>query len=194
MIKASHVKSSEDRELETIAKKRKESIQVLQISKHSYNKLLQAPGTKCIQRSRIPKCTKIEEFKFSSSKGNRKPSGEKIPPKHHSQFQMSLRSGKKASFKRTESVEVKPFNVATSIPQKEKGNFVSVAEAIANFHKKTPPRFHQKSNKEVPAASRPTLGLTQAQSPCLHTKSRARPANVESKEEKEEKEMVDYQE
>lgn len=194
--KLDHAKNSEDMEMEVIAKKRREAVQVLQMSKASFERLRSTRAPHKVRKVKPPTTTKVQEFKFHSHKGEKKSSAASSSA-NPSQFPMTLRSSGNVSVKHTQKKDIKPFNVATVAAKKGDGeNYVSVAQAVANFHKKTPPRFRSVTAKEHaagPPKGEGGLRVTHPQSPNLLTKAKSRPTAVPSTKEKEEQELAQLQ-
>ena len=188
-----HSKNSEDIEMEVIAKKRKEAIHVLQMSKASFARLRSTRAPDKVRKVKPAATTKVQEFKFHSHKGEKKCPSD-TGNANASRFPMTLRNSSNSSVKHPLKKDVKPFNVATVAAKKGDGeNYVSVAQAVANFHKKTPPRFKSITAKEQ--ATGPSRGeggkhITHPQSPNLHTKLRSRQTAVQSTAEKETHELA----
>lgn len=179
--------------MEVIAKKRKEAVQVLQMSKVSFARLKSTRPPDKVRKVKPAATTKVQEFKFHSHKGEKKGSADMGCAKIY-QFPMTLRSNSNSAVKHPPKKDVKPFKVTTVAAKKGDGEkYVSVAQAVVNFHKKTPPRFRSITAKEQ--ATGPSRGeggkqITHPQSPNLHTKLRSRQAAIQSSAEKETQELA----
>lgn len=194
--KVDRAKNSEDIEMEAIAHKRKEAVQILQMSKASFERLRSTRAPDKVRRVKPPATTKVQEFKFHSHKGEKRSSAA-TSSANASQFPMTLRSGSNVSVKHSVKRDVKPFNVATVSAKKGDGEkYVSVAQAVANFHKKTPPRFRSVTAKEHaagPPKGEGSLQVTRPHSPNLLTKAKSRSSAIPSAREKEEQELAQMQ-
>ena len=202
-MKAEHIKNSEDIELEAIAKRRKEAVQVLKMSKESFNKLRSTkPAGKVIKPERHA-ITKVREFTFHSQKNvhESQKASKDINPSDYPSMLRTPSCFSSAPQQRKGGANIKPFSVASKL-KKANGNYISVAEVVANFHKRTPDRFHSISTKD-PAARLVGTGpqtstssvpvVTRPKSPNLHTKSRVRPSDILSHFEKEKQEIEEKQ-
>ena len=194
--KVDHAKNSEDIEMEVIAKKRKEAVHVLQMSKASFARLRNTRAPDKIRKVKPSSTTKVQEFKFHSHKGEKKSSAA-TSSANSSQFPMTLRSSANVALKHPQKKDVKPFSVATVAAKKgDREKYVSVAQAVANFHKKTPPRFRSITAKEHaagPPKGEGCMQVTHPQSPYLLTKMKSRPSVIPSAREKEEQELAQLQ-
>ncbi|KAJ7332241.1 hypothetical protein JRQ81_014421 [Phrynocephalus forsythii] len=93
----------------------------------------------------------------------------------------------------------KPFNLSQGNKRKLEEaapEYVSLAQQVENFQKRTPPRYHLRSRKddEGIAQNRPLKAkLTNPKTPRLETKSRARPVTCKSTAELEAEEIAKLQ-
>ena len=77
----------------------------------------------------------------------------------------------------------------------KKGEFVPMAEAVQQFQKATPPRFHSNAKKAAGVGkSSSRLELTVPKTPKLVSKGRSRPVAVKSAVEKETEEVAKIKE
>jgi hypothetical protein len=201
-MKAEHIKTSEDMELEAIAKRRKDAVQVLKMSKDSFNKIRSGKPPGKVVKPEKTAITKVREFKFRTQRKSgetaRKPANN-VNPSNYPSMLRSAASLSSAPSKTKAAVNVKPFSVATK-PRKVNGNFISVAEVVASYQTRTPDRFHSISTKDHVAGpvshqqGAPVLpSVTKPRSPTLHTRSRARPVESQSQAEKEKQELEEKQ-
>ena len=75
----------------------------------------------------------------------------------------------------------------------KEGKFVPMAEAVRQFQKATPPRFHSRAAGEVGKSSS-NLEMTVPKTPKLATKGRSRPTTAKSAIEEEEEEVAKIKE
>ncbi|XP_061600683.1 targeting protein for Xklp2-like [Cololabis saira] len=93
----------------------------------------------------------------------------------------------------------KPFNLSTGNKRKEveSGAYVSVAQQIEQFEKRTPIRYHRHSRQTQERGPSPVkanhLKLTQPHSPALMTRRRGRLPTVKSRAEQEAEELEKLQ-
>ncbi|XP_041859073.1 targeting protein for Xklp2 isoform X2 [Melanotaenia boesemani] len=94
----------------------------------------------------------------------------------------------------------KPFNLSKGNKKKEDepGTYVSMAQQIEQFQKRTPPRYHMRSHRSQergpsPVKGNPHLKLTQPHSPHLMTRQRSRPTTIKSSAELEAEEVEQLQ-
>ncbi|XP_061864946.1 targeting protein for Xklp2 isoform X3 [Colius striatus] len=93
----------------------------------------------------------------------------------------------------------KPFNLSQGNKRKHEestSEYVSLAEQVEAFQKRTPSRYHlrsRKSNEAVPAAGKLKARLTNPKTPVLLTKQRFRPATCKTTAELEAEEMEKIQ-
>ncbi|AWP09167.1 putative targeting protein for Xklp2-like [Scophthalmus maximus] len=89
----------------------------------------------------------------------------------------------------------KPFNLSKGSRRKEEGPgaYVSMAEQIEQFQKRTPDRYHLRSRQSQERGPSPVKGdhlkLTQPHTPQLMTRQRARPPTVKSSADLEDEEV-----
>ena len=115
---------------------------------------------------------------------------------------LSLSTFKSSAKPPTPTLSVKPFKFELEKRFQGKnskaaaGKVVTMAEAIENFHKKTPPRW--RSKKASASTKGPVVAthhgyrhqLTQPKTPNLVTKNRSRPVRVVSAAKQEEEEVA----
>ncbi|KAJ8370776.1 hypothetical protein SKAU_G00108040 [Synaphobranchus kaupii] len=93
----------------------------------------------------------------------------------------------------------KPFNLSVGKKRKyeESTEYVSMAQQIEQFQKRTPPRYHLQNGKMAERGPSPgktgKLKMTSPKTPRLMTKQRSRPVSVKSSEEREAEELEKIQ-
>ncbi|KAM8864791.1 targeting protein for Xklp2 isoform 1-T4 [Spinachia spinachia] len=182
--------SSEEQELERIRNLQKEVALHRRQNEASYKAALAGnpPPKKMAMTATVPR-----EFHFNTSAKATAPSN----AAHKEVDFISQLRKPSCPAKATRGATVpKPFNLSTSHKKamEESAAYVPMAQAIAQFQKRTPDRYHlhsRRSQERGPAAVKgDKLKLTQPHTPHLMTRQRSRPTNMKSSEELEAEELA----
>ncbi|XP_040049074.2 targeting protein for Xklp2 isoform X1 [Gasterosteus aculeatus] len=181
--------SSEEQELQRIRNLQKEVALHRRQNEASYKAALAGnpPPKKAAVTATVPK-----EFHFNTSA---KPGASSHAAHKEVDFISQLRKSSCPAKALTGATVPKPFNLSTGHKREaeEAAAYVPMAQAIAQFQKRTPDRYHlrsRRSQERGPAAAKgDKLKLTQPHTPHLMTRQRSRPTNVKSSEELEAEEL-----
>ncbi|XP_060794540.1 targeting protein for Xklp2 [Neoarius graeffei] len=194
---ANQQKSTEQQELERIEALQKEVADQRKRNEASYRAALAGsqPPKKQVLSSTIPK-----EFNFCSD--NRVKNHTEVSDASYKvyDFTSQLRKHPSSPLKAPKGTTVpKPFNLSTGSKRKldEANPYVSMAEQIEQFQKRTPTRYHLRSRQNQEKGPSPVktekLKVTQPHTPQLLTRQRSRPVMVKSTAEIEAEEVEKLQ-
>ncbi|XP_034393554.1 targeting protein for Xklp2 [Cyclopterus lumpus] len=181
--------SSEEQELERIRKLQEEVALHRRQNEASYKAALAGnpPPKKMILTSTVPK-----EFSFNTRA--KAPASANAAHKEVDFINQLRKPSSPAKAMKCATVP-KPFNLSTGNKRgaEESAAYVSVAQQIEQFHKRTPDRYHLRSRmsqERGPAVVKgDKMKLTQPHTPKLMTCQRSRPTNVKSSAELEAEEL-----
>uniref|UniRef100_W5UH53 Targeting protein for Xklp2-B n=1 Tax=Ictalurus punctatus TaxID=7998 RepID=W5UH53_ICTPU len=191
---ANQQKSTEQQELERIETLQKEVAEQRKRNEASYKAALAGsqPPKKHVLSSTIPK-----EFNFRSD--NRVKNHTEVSYKE-CDFTSQLRKHPSSPLKAHKGTTIpKPFNLSTGKKRKleETNSYVSMAEQIEQFQKRTPTRYHLRSRQSQERGPSPAKTekpkVTHPHTPQLLTRQRSRPAMVKSAAEIEAEEVEKLQ-
>ncbi|XP_068453667.1 targeting protein for Xklp2 isoform X1 [Clinocottus analis] len=181
--------SSEGQELEHIRNLQKEVALHRRQNEASYKAALAGnpPPKKMVLMATVPK-----EFSFTTNTR-----GKATASAAHKEvdFINQLRKPSSPAKAMRGATVPKPFNLSTGSKREaeQSAAYVSMAQQIEQFHKRTPDRYHlrsRRSQERGPAAVKGSkLKLTQPHTPQLMTCQRSRPTNVKSSAELEAEEL-----
>ncbi|XP_046897005.1 targeting protein for Xklp2 isoform X1 [Hypomesus transpacificus] len=193
----SQQKSSEQQEMERIKSLQKEVAEQRKRNEASYRAAMAGsqPPRKMVLSTTVPK-----EFSFSTD-GRVKPSSSSTDNSQKQiDFNAQLRKHPSSPAKGPRGTTVpKPFNLSTGSKRKgeDPAPYVSVAEQIEQFQKRTPARYHLRSRmsqERGPALVKSEhRRITQPHTPQLMTRTRSRPTFTKSSAELEEEELQKLQ-
>ncbi|XP_037337034.2 targeting protein for Xklp2 [Pungitius pungitius] len=181
--------SSEEQELQRIRNLQKEVALHRKQNEASYKAALAGnpPPKKMAMSATVPK-----EFHFNTSA---KAAAASHAAHKEVDFMSQLRKPSCPTKAMRGATVPKPFNLSTGHKREaeESTAYVPMAQAIAQFQKRTPDRYHlrsRRSQERGPAAVKgDKLKLTQPHTPHLMTRQRSRPTTVKSSEELEAEEL-----
>ncbi|XP_026800904.3 targeting protein for Xklp2 isoform X1 [Pangasianodon hypophthalmus] len=194
---ANQQKSTEQQELERIEALQKEVAEQRKRNEASYRAALAGsqPPKKHVLSSTIPK-----EFNFHSD--NRVKSHTEVSENSYKEcdFTSQLRKHPSSPLKTHKGTTVpKPFNLSAGHKRKleETSSYVSMAEQIEQFQKRTPTRYHLRSRQSQERGPSPMKTekpkVTHPHTPQLMTRQRSRPVMVKSAAEIEAEEAEKLQ-
>uniref|UniRef100_UPI0037E955A1 targeting protein for Xklp2 isoform X2 n=1 Tax=Semicossyphus pulcher TaxID=241346 RepID=UPI0037E955A1 len=183
--------SSEEQELERIRKLQKEVALHRKKNEASYKAALAGnpPPKKMVLSATMPK-----EFHFSTNTRSKAAASSSSAHKEVDFISQLRKPSSPAKALRGATVP-KPFNLSTGTKRKveEPAAYVPMAQAIAQFQKRTPERYHLRSRRSHARGPSPVKGdhlkLTQPHTPHLITNQRSRPPTVKSSAELEAEEV-----
>ncbi|KAM4611071.1 targeting protein for Xklp2 isoform 2-T2 [Polymixia lowei] len=184
--------SSEEQELERIRNLQREVAEHRKKNEASYKAALAGnkPPKKLVLSSTIPK-----EFHFSTDTRAKAGTVANTASKEVD-FKAQLRKHPSSPAKGPKGATVpKPFNLSTGHKRKldEPAAYVSMAQQIEQFQRRTPDRYHLRSRRSQDRGPSPVkseqLRITQPHTPQLMTRQRTRPTNVKSSAELETEEL-----
>ena len=192
---AGKLKSTEEQELEKMQQLQRE---VMELRKRNEESLKAAiAGTGQPMKRAVGQVTKPVDFHFCTE--NRiKQHVESQPEKEYKEvdFAAALRKHPPSPMRMPKGPTVpKPFNLSTGSKRKledTSSEYVSLAQQVEAFQKRTPSRYHLRSRKsdEGPAPAKPVKArLTNPKTPVLQTKHRFRPVACKSAAELEAEEI-----
>ncbi|KAJ6655887.1 hypothetical protein lerEdw1_004657 [Lerista edwardsae] len=191
----SKLKSTEQLELERMQQMQQEVAELRKKNEESRKAALAGPGQQQKLASHI---TKPVDFHFSTDERLKLRGGESQPAAEYREvdFTAALRKRPPSPARWPKGPTVpKPFNLSQGNKRKHEeatSEYVSLAQQVENFQRRTPSRYHLRSRREEEAASqnRPLKArLTHPRTPHLETKSRLRPITCKSAEELEAEEI-----
>ncbi|XP_015151809.2 targeting protein for Xklp2 isoform X1 [Gallus gallus] len=196
---AGKLKSTEEQELEKMQQLQRE---VMELRKRNEESLKAAiAGTGQPMKRAVGQVTKPVDFHFCTE--NRiKQHVESQPEKEYKEvdFAAALRKHPPSPMRMPKGPTVpKPFNLSTGSKRKledTSSEYVSLAQQVEAFQKRTPSRYHLRSRKsdEGPAPAKPVKArLTNPKTPVLQTKHRFRPVACKSAAELEAEEIEKIQ-
>ncbi|XP_053309616.1 targeting protein for Xklp2 [Spea bombifrons] len=191
-------KNSEEQELEKVQQLQQELVEKLRKNEESLKAAIAGVGQPV--KKMVSQVTKPVEFHFCTDdrikRPNEGPSGEQYK---EVDFTAALRKhpSSPARIPKGGHTVPEPFNLSQGNKRKledsSAGEFVSTAEQVNAFHKRTPARYHLRSRQKEMLGPSPVkqmkLKLTNPKSPFLLTKQRHRPVNCKSSKEIEEEEL-----
>ncbi|XP_060750655.1 targeting protein for Xklp2 isoform X1 [Tachysurus vachellii] len=190
-------KSTEQQELERIEALQKEVAEQRKRNEASYRAALAGsqPPKKHVLSSTIPK-----EFNFRSDSRLKNQTDVSEASYKESNFTSQLRKHPSSPFKAPKGTTVpKPFNLSTGNKRKldESNSYVSMAEQIEQFQRRTPTRYHLRSRQSQEKGPSPVKTekpkVTHPHTPQLLTRQRSRPVTVKSAAELEAEEAEKLQ-
>ncbi|XP_063003519.1 targeting protein for Xklp2 [Elgaria multicarinata webbii] len=192
-------KSTEELELEKMQQLQQEVTELRRKNEESLKVAIAGPGQPVKPVSHI---TKAVDIHFCTD-DRIKQHGESRPATEYKEvdFTAALRKHPPSPARMAKGPTIpKPFNLSQGNKRKideVAPEYVSIAQQVQNFHKRTPPRYHLRSRKEEEegvAQNRPLKAkLTRPQTPLLETKSRLRPVTCKSAAELEAEEIAKLQ-
>uniref|UniRef100_A0A8C5WFY6 TPX2 microtubule nucleation factor n=1 Tax=Leptobrachium leishanense TaxID=445787 RepID=A0A8C5WFY6_9ANUR len=197
------LKNSEEQELEKVQQLRQELSERLRKNEESLKAAISGAGQ--LVKKSVTAVTQSVEFHFHTEERMKKHPEQQLGDQYkETDFAASLRKHPASPGKIPEGGHTKsqPFNFCSRSKRKHEEStgtepYVSVAQHIYSFHKRTPSRYHLRSRQEEmegPSAVQPTkLKLTNPKTPLLQTKQRLRPVTCKSRVEKEEEEIKELQ-
>lgn len=196
VIKSALVKSTEEKELETIEHFRQKLSKKLKQNQESFKKAVIAPNYVPVHSKTKP--TQPQEFRFLTDDRIKNQSTEvhsTIPV----DYVRMLRSDTiKASAQTNRGITCpKPFNLTESRKRKIShsttdtlnDSYHSTAEKLRAFEKQTPDRFKSKPKEPAAKRGKQPCGMTIPVTPQLETRTRSRPQYIPSHKEVEEQEV-----
>lgn len=197
-IKQKVLKSTEEQELEKSMKMQQEVVEMRK-KNEEFKKLALAGAGQPVKKS-VSQVTKVVDFHFCTDERIKQhPKGREEYKEVN--FTAELRKHPPSPARVAKGCTIiKPFNLS----QGKKRTFdeaatpyVSLAQQVEAFHKRTPNRYHLRSKKEdislLSSKSSVTKMSTEPQTPVLQTKYRARPVTCKSTAEQEAEELEKLQ-
>ncbi|XP_071966866.1 targeting protein for Xklp2 isoform X2 [Engystomops pustulosus] len=195
------VKNSEEQELEKVQQLQQELAERLKKNEESLKSALAGAG-RLIKKAPV-QVTKPVDIHFHTDDRIKRPQDENSGEQYKQvDFTSELRKHppSPAHIPKGGRTIPKPFNLSRGNKRKLEettGEYVSTAEQVLAFSKKTPQRFHLRSRKKEMEGPSPVkavkLKLTHPKTPLLQTKQRHRPVNCKSTAELEEEELTKLQ-
>ncbi|KAM3618759.1 uncharacterized protein V6R79_024501 [Siganus canaliculatus] len=185
--------SSEEQELERIRNLQKEVALHRKKNEASYKAALAGNP---LPKKMVLSATVPKEFHFNTD--TRVKAGASTSSMAHKEvdFKMQLRKPSSPARALKGATVPKPFNLSTGNKRKAEAQhsaYVSMAQQIEQFQRRTPERYHLRSRKHQERGPSPVKGdhlkLTQPHTPHLMTKERSRPPTVKSSAELEAEEV-----
>ncbi|XP_052539722.1 targeting protein for Xklp2 isoform X1 [Tympanuchus pallidicinctus] len=196
---AGKLKSTEEQELEKMQQLQREVVELRKKNEESLKAAIAGTGQP-VKRA-VGQVTKPVDFHFCTE--NRiKQHVESQPEKEYKEvdFAAVLRKHPPSPMRMPKGPTVpKPFNLSTGSKRKledTSSEYVSLAQQVEAFQKRTPSRYHLRSRKsdEGPAPAKPAKArLTNPKTPVLQTKHRFRPVACKSAAELEAEEIEKIQ-
>ncbi|XP_031444689.1 targeting protein for Xklp2 isoform X1 [Phasianus colchicus] len=196
---AGKLKSTEEQELEKMQQLQQEVMELRKKNEESLKAAIAGTGQP-VKRA-VGQVTKPVDFHFCTE--NRiKQHVESQPEKEYKEvdFAAVLRKHPPSPMRMPKGPTVpKPFNLSTGSKRKledTSSEYVSLAQQVEAFQKRTPSRYHLRSRKsdEGPAPAKPVKArLTNPKTPVLQTKHRFRPVACKSAAELEAEEIEKIQ-
>ncbi|NP_001096233.1 targeting protein for Xklp2 [Xenopus tropicalis] len=186
-------KSSEEQELERMQELQKEMLENLKKNEHSMKAAISGTGPS-VKKSAVP-ITKPVDFHFKTDDRPKRvadqPKGEEYK---EVDFAAALRKHPPSPVSKAALTVPKPFNLSKGKRKHEEASeFVSTAEQVISFSKKTPARYHLRSRQRELEGPSPVKmvrpKLTNPKTPLLQTKQRLRPVMCKSAAELEAEEL-----
>ncbi|XP_063152880.1 targeting protein for Xklp2 isoform X2 [Candoia aspera] len=191
-------KSTEELELEKMQQLQQEVAELRRKNEESLKAAIAGPGQPTKTVSHV---TKPIDFHFCTE-GRIKQHGESQPGPEYKEvdFRAALRRHPPSPSRVGKGPTIpKPFNLSCGNKRKldeAPAEYVSLAQQVENFQRRTPLRYHLRSRKEEEGAgpSRPLKPrVTNPRTPHLETKSRSRPVTCKSAAELEDEEIARLQ-
>ncbi|XP_076968028.1 targeting protein for Xklp2 isoform X2 [Tamandua tetradactyla] len=189
------LKSTEEQELEKRMKMQQEVVEMRK--KNEEFKKFALAGTGQPVKKSVNQVTKAVDFHFCTD--------ERIKPKNQEQykevnFTSELRKHPPSPARVSKGCTIiKPFNLSQGKKRtfdEAASSYVSLAQQVEAFHKRTPNRYHLRSKKDdinfLPSKSVVKIS-TDPQTPKLQTKQRARPVTCKSTADQEAEELEKIQ-
>ncbi|OXB78533.1 UNVERIFIED_CONTAM: hypothetical protein H355_013258 [Colinus virginianus] len=196
---ASKLKSTEEQELEKMQQLQREVMELRKKNEESLKAAIAGTGQP-VKRT-VGQVTKPIDFHFCTE-SRIKQHVESQPEKEYKEvdFAAVLRKHPPSPMRMPKGPTVpKPFNLSTGNKRKledTSSEYVSLAQQVEAFQKRTPSRYHLRSRKsdEGPAPAKPVRArLTNPRTPVLQTKHRLRPVACKSAAELEAEEIEKIQ-
>ncbi|XP_010213780.1 PREDICTED: targeting protein for Xklp2 [Tinamus guttatus] len=199
MLKRTKLKSTEEQELEKMQQLQREVMELRKRNEESLKAAIAGAGQP-VKRT-VAQVTKPVDFHFSTDERIK----QHVESQHGNEykevdFAAILRKHPPSPVRVPKGPTVpKPFNLSQGNKRKIEettSEYVSLAQQVQAFQKRTPPRYHLRSRKsdEGPAPGKqPKTRLTHPKTPVLQTKHRFRPATCKSSAELEAEELEKMQ-
>uniref|UniRef100_A0A8B9HMS6 TPX2 microtubule nucleation factor n=1 Tax=Astyanax mexicanus TaxID=7994 RepID=A0A8B9HMS6_ASTMX len=189
-------RSTEQQELERIEALQKEVAEQRKRNEASYKAALAGSH---LPKKQVLSTTVPKEFNFRSD-GRLKNQPDVTDASHkEGDFASQLRRHPASPLKAPRGTTIpKPFNLSTGNKRKhEEGEYVSMAQQIEQFQKRTPTRYHLRSRQSQDRGPSPVKtdkpAITHPHTPQLLTRQRSRPVMVKSAAEIEAEELEKMQ-
>uniref|UniRef100_A0A6J0US33 Targeting protein for Xklp2 isoform X1 n=1 Tax=Pogona vitticeps TaxID=103695 RepID=A0A6J0US33_9SAUR len=191
-------KSTEDLELEKMQQLQQEVAELRRKNEESLKAAIAGPGQPVKTATHITKPIDLHFYTDERIKQH----GESHPGTEYKEvdFTAALRRHPPSPARVAKGPTIpKPFNLSQGNKRKldeAASEYISLAQQVENFQKRTPPRYHLRSRKEDEglAQNRPLKArLTNPKTPRLETKSRSRPVTCKSTAELEAEEIAKLQ-
>ncbi|XP_029417632.1 targeting protein for Xklp2 isoform X2 [Nannospalax galili] len=192
------LKSTEEQELEKRMRMQQEVVEMRK-KNEEFKKLALAGAGQFVKKS-VSQVTKVVDFHFHTDDRI------KQHPKNQEEykevnFMAELRKHPPSPARMTKGCTIiKPFNLTKGKKRtfdESASTYVSLAEQVEAFHKRTPNRYHLRNKKDdnslLPSRSSVTKISRDPQTPVLKTKLRARPVTCKSTAEQEAEELEKLQ-
>ncbi|XP_049319183.1 targeting protein for Xklp2 isoform X2 [Astyanax mexicanus] len=193
---ANQHRSTEQQELERIEALQKEVAEQRKRNEASYKAALAGSH---LPKKQVLSTTVPKEFNFRSD-GRLKNQPDVTDASHkEGDFASQLRRHPASPLKAPRGTTIpKPFNLSTGNKRKhEEGEYVSMAQQIEQFQKRTPTRYHLRSRQSQDRGPSPVKtdkpAITHPHTPQLLTRQRSRPVMVKSAAEIEAEELEKMQ-
>ncbi|XP_064420680.1 targeting protein for Xklp2 isoform X1 [Latimeria chalumnae] len=197
---SSRLKSTEQQELEKMQQLQQEVAEHRRKNEESYKAAI-AGEAPAVRKVVIP-ATKPVDFHFRTDERIKQHGEAKSEePYKEVNFTSELRRHppSPARFRKGPTVP-KPFNLSCSSKRKYdevSSGYLSLAEQVEAFQKRTPPRYHLRSHKQEAKGPTPVMArrqkITAPKTPPLQTKRRIRPVTCKSTVEREAEELEQIQ-
>lgn len=192
---ANQQRSTEQQELERIEALQKEVAEQRKRNEASYKAALAGSH---LPKKQVLSTTVPKEFNFRSD-GRLKNQADVTDSHKEGDFASQLRRHPASPLKAPKGTTIpKPFNLSTGNKRKhEEGEYVSMAQQIEQFQKRTPVRYHLRSRQSQDKGPSPVKtnkpAITHPHTPQLLTRQRSRPVMVKSSAELEAEELEKLQ-
>uniref|UniRef100_A0A8D2Q3Y1 TPX2 microtubule nucleation factor n=1 Tax=Varanus komodoensis TaxID=61221 RepID=A0A8D2Q3Y1_VARKO len=193
-------KSTEELELEKMQQSQREVAEMRRKNEESLKAALAGPGGPSVKP--VSHITKPVDFHFCTDDRIKLHAGDTRPCTDYKEvdFTAILRKHPPSPVRAPKGPTIpKPFKLSQGNKRKIEDvatEYVSLAQQVQNFQRRTPSRYHLRNRKEEegPAQSRPVKPpLTHPRTPCLETKNRLRPVTCKSSAELEAEEVARLQ-
>uniref|UniRef100_A0A8D2L5N6 TPX2 microtubule nucleation factor n=1 Tax=Varanus komodoensis TaxID=61221 RepID=A0A8D2L5N6_VARKO len=193
-------KSTEELELEKMQQSQREVAEMRRKNEESLKAALAGPGGPSVKP--VSHITKPVDFHFCTDDRIKLHAGDTRPCTDYKEvdFTAILRKHPPSPVRAPKGPTIpKPFKLSQGNKRKIEDvatEYVSLAQQVQNFQRRTPSRYHLRNRKEeeVISPSRPVKPpLTHPRTPCLETKNRLRPVTCKSSAELEAEEVARLQ-